>query len=150
MNELLIEFIMAKISNKEVYVEDHNVTIDDYLIGTDSANPKKLQTKTFPVKGLVEIVSQEIGVKIPYLTSQLINDGEDGENKFITKKDTEARVFQFSNLKDVHIVHDEGRYVNVTVIIGTQKVLADIDYMEDLNSIIVSHGRPETGVILIE
>ncbi len=141
---------MAKISNKEVYPEDHNVTIEDYLIGTDSANKKVLQTKTYPVKGLVEIISQEVGKDIPRRTSELINDGENGVDKFATKKDIVGKTYQFSNLSEVVIPHNLGRYVEITVIIGTEEVLTDKHYEEDLNTIIVKFGKPQTGIVLIK
>ncbi|WP_413512214.1 hypothetical protein [Myroides odoratus] len=142
---------MAKISNKEVYPEDHNVTLEDYLIGTDSADKNVLQTKTFSVKSLSEVIKQEVEVdfEIPKSTSDLINDGENGVDKFATVKDVGGKTYQFSNLSEVVIPHNLGRYVDPTVIIGTEKVLADIHYEEDLNTIIVKFGRPQTGIVLI-
>lgn len=143
---------MAKISNKEVYPEDYNITLEDYLIGTDSANKKVLQTKTYSVKGLVEVVKKEVdaGLEIPKRTSDLINDGANGIDKFATVKDIQGKTYQFSAMEIVPITHGFGRYVDVTVIIGTEKVLADVHYEDDLNTIIVKFKKPQTGIVLIK
>ncbi|WP_060873850.1 hypothetical protein [Myroides odoratus] len=143
---------MAKISNKEVYPEDYNVTLEDYLIGTDSANKKVLQTKTFSVKSLTEVIKKEVEIdfEVPKKTSDLINDGENGVDKFATAKDIAGKTYQFSNLSEVVIPHNLGRYVEPTVIIGTEKILTTIHYEEDLNIIIVKFGKPQTGIVLIK
>lgn len=142
---------MAKISNKDVYPEDYNVTIEDYLIGTDAANKKVLQTKTFSVKSLSEVIKQEVEIdfEIPRKTSDLINDGENGVDKFATMKDVSGKVYQFSEMSTVPITHNYNRYVKVEVIIGTERALADIHYEDDLNTIIVSFKKPQTGIVLI-
>lgn len=139
---------MAKISNKIVYPEDRKVTVKDYLIGTDSED--RLRTKTYPLQSVVELISDEITDSMPKRTSDLINDGEDGINRFISEKDLKGRTYQFSNIDIIHITHNLNRYVDVTVIIGTEKVLADVDYIEDLKSIIIRLSKPETGIILLK
>lgn len=141
---------MAKISNKEVYPEDYNVSIEDYLIGTDSANKKVLQTKTYPVKSLIELAKKELDISIPKRTSDLVNDGENGVDKFVTKKDVIGKTYQFSNMDMVPITHGLGRYVDVTVVIGTELALADVKYETDLNTIIVKFSKPQTGVVYLK
>jgi hypothetical protein len=141
---------MAKINNQEVYPEDHNVSLEDYLIGTDSSNKKVLQTKTYPVKSLIELAKKELSLNIPKRTSDLVNDGENGVDKFVTKRDVDGKAYQFSNMDEVKITHGLSKYVSVTVIIGTEKALADVKYEDDLNTIIVSFKKPQTGIVLVK
>lgn len=55
----------------------------------------------------------------------------------------------FANETIITINHNLGKYVNVIVLIGTEKVIADIEYTPDMNSIIVRFERLETGLIII-
>lgn len=87
---------------------------------------------------------------IPKKTSQLINDGENGLDKFITEIDLGGKTFQFSNMSVIPVTHGMGRYVDVSVILGTELVLADVFFETDLNTIVVKLKKPETGVILIK
>ena len=139
---------MAKISNQQVYPEDKRVSIDDYLIGTDKED--RLRTKTYPMKSVVELVSEEIKDNIPRKTSELINDGEDGINPFVSQKDLNGKVYQFSNLSEIHIIHGLKRYVYPEVIINSERVITDVEYMDDLDSILIRLGKPETGIVILK
>lgn len=87
---------------------------------------------------------------IPKKTSDLINDGENGVDKFITASQVETKVFPFNNTDLVVCNHGYGRYVDAEVIIGVQKVLADIEYMTDLNTIVVKMTSLETGIVIVK
>ncbi|WP_430611464.1 hypothetical protein [Flavobacterium sp. JP2137] len=141
---------MAKISNQEAYPEDKNISLEDYLIGTDSQDRNR--TKTYPLKSVVQVVQDEIetNLEVPKRTSDLINDGNGSGSPFATINDVRGKVYQFSNLREVTIIHGQGRIVSADVIIGTQEVLAAKEHSVDLNSITIKFSKQETGFVLIK
>src|SRR5690606_28117311 len=77
---------MPKISNKTKYPEQEIVNKKDYVIGTDYYDRKK--TKTFPIANLAQVLAdiliEDGGIEINVgKTSQLINDGEFGNSRFV-------------------------------------------------------------------
>lgn len=100
------------------------------------------------IKEVVKEINNEID-KIPTHTSQLINDGENGLGKYLTSVDYQIKEYPFNNSKSVVIRHNLGRYVDVDVIIGLEKVIADIEYVQGHNTVVVKFSKEETGVIII-
>ena len=95
---------MAKISNKKKYPEQEIVNKKDYVIGTDYYDRKK--TKTFPIANLAQVLAdiliEDGGIHIDVgKTSQLINDGEFGDSRFVEESELEVII---QDIKDnLHI-----------------------------------------------
>lgn len=157
---------MARVSNTDKYPKDEEIKKEDYVIGTESKTGK---TRNFTIGEIIDQSTQEIGeyvkrivfkgeklpnvggeVNLPNRTSQFINDGEDGVDKFATKKDVERQTYQFSNLKEVYIYHGLGKIVSVDVIIDSELVIADVEYFSDFNSVTIRLSKEETGLITIK
>lgn len=95
-------------------------------------------------------------------TSQLINDGENGNSKYIELVDlselvsdivgeiSEPRYYNFSDKVEVTIHHDLGKIPNVTILIGEEEIFADIYHTPDLNSLVVTFSTSQTGVIVVQ
>lgn len=52
---------MPKISNTDLYPQDPNISLEDYVIGTNGNTGSNLRTQTFPVLGLAQIIANYIG-----------------------------------------------------------------------------------------
>ncbi|MCP1996669.1 hypothetical protein [Flavobacterium sp. HSC-61S13] len=142
---------MAKISNQEAYPEDKQVALEDYLIGTDSQDRKR--TKTYPLSSVVEVIQDAIeeNLEMPKNTSDLVNDGNGTEaGPFATIEDARGKTYQFSNLKEVIVVHGKGVIVDVVVVVGVQQVFTSVEHSPDLNNVTVRFSKQETGFILIK
>jgi len=83
---------MGRINDTSKYPLDNTVTLDDYFIGSDIDDNNK--TKTYSIRGLVNLVSSQGATS----TSQLVNDGENGADPFITANDVPAAVTSTSQL----------------------------------------------------
>jgi len=71
------------------YPKNINIQDTDIIVGTStviSAGKAKIQTKSFPVIDLATYINS-FNPPIPTQTSELINDGADGINPFITAED---------------------------------------------------------------
>lgn len=68
-------------------------------------------------------------------------------NKF---KDIETITHYFSFEKTVEVFHGLGVYVDVFVILGTEKVLANVEYTPDMNAIRILFSKEETGIVVIK
>lgn len=95
---------MAKISNKKKYPEQEIVNKKDYVIGTDYYDRKK--TKTFPIANLAQVLAdiliEDGGIHIDVgKTSQLINDGEFGDSRFVEESEVEVIIQEIKD--NLHI-----------------------------------------------
>ena len=53
---------MAKISNKNIYNQDQNLSMDDYLVGTNS-NTSNKKTQTYSLGGIYTLFYNFLGFK---------------------------------------------------------------------------------------
>src|SRR5690606_11352528 len=102
---------MPKISNKTKYPEQEIVNKKDYVIGTDYYDRKK--TKTFPIANLAQVLAdiliEDGGIEINVgKTSQLINDGEFGDSRFIEEEELQSIVDEIlSNLDKYELIKNK-------------------------------------------
>lgn len=125
---------MAKISNKEAYVEQVEVNKKDYLIGTDYYDFKR--TKTFPISKLA-----------PILLETLVDEGL-LEGAIIAE--LQPQYHHFANETVVTINHGLGKIPRVDVQIGVEIVLANVEHSEDRNTVIIRFTKPQSGVVTIQ
>lgn len=96
-------------------------------------------------------------------TSQLINDGETGDSKYIEESEIEDIVQEviitelqpiykhFNNKQSVFVEHMLNKYPNVKVMIGDEEVLPhEILHNPDMNSLTVYFTEVTSGVIVIQ
>lgn len=160
---------MPKISNQSKYPEQEIVNRKDYVIGTDYYDRKK--TKTFPIQNLAQVLAdiliEDGGIKINVgKTSQLINDGEFGDSRFVEENELQENIenivegiiisqlqpqyFNFNNQTTVVCDHGLQKIPKVTIMIGTEEVFADIEHTPDMNSVVVTFSNTRTGIIIIQ
>lgn len=100
---------MPKISNQNKYPEQEIVNKKDYVIGTDYYDKKK--TKTFPIENLAEVLAEILiekgGIIIDVgKTSQLVNDGEFGDSRFVEENELEQLVEEILSNLDKYELHE--------------------------------------------
>jgi len=100
---------VAKISNKKRYPEQEVVNKKDYVIGTDYYDRKK--TKTFPIANLAQVLAdiliEDGGIHIDVgKTSQLINDGEFGDSRFVEESEVEVIIQEIKDNLHIYELKD--------------------------------------------
>lgn len=96
-------------------------------------------------------------------TSQLINDGETGESRYIEESEIEDIVQDviitelqpiyrhFNNEQSVFVEHMLNKYPNVKVMIGDEEVIPhEIIHNPDMNSLTVYFTEAISGLIVIQ
>jgi hypothetical protein len=83
---------MGRINNTDKYPLDDLVTVDDSFIGSDIDNNGR--TKNYSIRGLLNLVSDQSATN----TSDLVNDGANGTDPFITASDVPAGATNTSDL----------------------------------------------------